>query len=77
MVRARTGAAQVDVVGWSKGAFNARMFVSSVRPSWGRAYPGTVRRLVLLGNPSLGFDWGFRHGIPVTTPRSGPSVGAR
>ncbi|MGX6447505.1 esterase/lipase family protein [Patulibacter sp. S7RM1-6] len=62
VIRARTGASQVDVVGWSKGAFNARQYVSSVRRSWGTAYAGDVRRLVLLGNPSRGFDWGYRHG---------------
>lgn len=63
LVREKTGAAKVDVVGWSKGAFNARQYVSSVRPAWGRDYAGTINRLVLLGNPNLGFDWGYRHGI--------------
>ncbi len=63
LVRERTGASTVDVVGWSKGAFNARMYVSSIRPDWGRPYAGGIGKLVLVGNPSLGFDWGYRHGI--------------
>lgn len=62
LIKAKTGAAQVDVIGWSKGAFNARMYVSSLRRPWGTAYAGNVRKLLLLGNPSKGFDWGFRHG---------------
>jgi hypothetical protein len=62
VIRQRTGAAKVDVVGWSKGAFNARQYVSSVRRSWGTAYAGDVGQLILLGNPSGGFDWGYRHG---------------
>ncbi|MDO4240893.1 triacylglycerol lipase [Micrococcus sp.] len=63
VIRAQTGADKVDVVGWSKGAFNARQYVSSVRKPWGTPYSGHVNRLVLLGNPNLGFDWGYRHGI--------------
>ena len=63
LVSARSGGAKVDVVGWSKGAFNARQYVSSVKQPWGRAYNGKINRLVLLGNPNLGFDWGYRHGI--------------
>ncbi|MFV0458947.1 MAG: esterase/lipase family protein [Actinomycetales bacterium] len=63
VIRAKTGAAQVDVIGWSKGAFNARMYVSSVTQPWGSPYSGNVSRLILLGNPSMGFDWGYRHGI--------------
>ena len=62
LVKAKTGAPQVDVVGWSKGAFNARMYVSSLRKPWGTAYAGDVRKLILLGGPNKGFDWGFRHG---------------
>ena len=30
VIKSRTGAPSVDVVSWSKGAFNARMYVSSV-----------------------------------------------
>ncbi|WP_405147196.1 lipase family protein [Sphaerisporangium sp. NBC_01403] len=62
IIRTKTGASQVDVVGWSKGAFNARMYVSSLRQSWGSAYGGDVRKLVLVGGPNKGFDWGYRHG---------------
>lgn len=61
-IKAKTGARQVDVIGWSKGAFNARMYASSVRKTWGTAYAGDIRKLVLLGNPNKGFDWGYRHG---------------
>ena len=57
-----TGATKVDVISWSKGAFNARMYVSSVRQSWGTAYRGDVRRLIMLGGPNNGIDLSFRHG---------------
>ncbi len=63
IVRERTGAPLVDVIGWSKGAFAARMYVAGVRQAWGDAYPGGVRKLVLLGNANAGFDYLFRHGI--------------
>jgi hypothetical protein len=43
-------------------AFNARQYVSSVKRSWATAYAGDVRKLILLGNPNKGFDWGYRHG---------------
>ncbi|HWV84743.1 MAG TPA: hypothetical protein VNZ62_04800 [Capillimicrobium sp.] len=62
IIRAKTGAAKVDVVGWSKGAFNARMYASSLRKPWGTAYAGDIRKLILVGNPNKGFDWGYRHG---------------
>jgi hypothetical protein len=62
LIKSKTGASQVDVIGWSKGAFNARMYVSSLRRSWGTAYAGDVRKLVLIGGPNKGFDWGYRHG---------------
>ncbi|MDI6768805.1 MAG: hypothetical protein QMD04_03930 [Anaerolineales bacterium] len=62
VIKDRTGASQVDVVGWSKGAFAARMYVSSVRQTWGTAYANDVRRLILLGNPNGGYDYVFRHG---------------
>lgn len=62
IIQQKTGAPQVDVVGWSKGAFAARMYASSVRESWGTPYAGDIRKLVLLGNPNRGFDYIFRHG---------------
>jgi hypothetical protein len=62
VIRSRTGAATVDVVGWSKGAFAARMYAASVKHSWGTSYAGKIRRLVLLGNPNEGYDYPFRHG---------------
>lgn len=62
IIRDRTGSAKVDIIAWSKGAFNARMYVSSLRQSWGDAYRGDVRRLILIGGPNNGFDWSFRHG---------------
>ena len=62
LIKARLGASTVDVVGWSKGMMSARMYVSSVRPPWGRAYQGDVRRLVLLGGPNGGYDYPFAHG---------------
>jgi len=63
IIKAATGASQVDVVAWSKGGFNARQYISSVKRSWGSAYNGNVRRLILLGTPNNGFDYAFRHGI--------------
>lgn len=62
VVKLRTSASSVDVVSWSKGAFNARMYVSSVKQSWGTAYQGNVRRLMMLGGPNNGIDLSFRHG---------------
>ncbi|HEY0638115.1 MAG TPA: lipase [Pseudonocardiaceae bacterium] len=62
LIRSRLGVATVDVVGWSKGMMSARMYVSSVKPSWGRSYAGDVRRLVLLGGPNGGYDYPFAHG---------------
>lgn len=62
VVRQKTGQSQVDVVAWSKGAFPARMYVESVKPSWGRAYQNDVRKLLLLGGPNGGLDYVFAHG---------------
>lgn len=62
IIREKLGVAKVDVVGWSKGMMSARMYASGVRPSWGRAYAGDVRRLVLLGGPNGGYDYPFAHG---------------
>ena len=62
VVRSRTGASQVDVVAWSKGAFAARMYAANVMPSWGTGYAGDVRKLLLLGNPNGGLDYVFAHG---------------
>lgn len=59
----RTGASEVDVVSWSKSAFNARMYVSTVKKSWGTTYRGDVRRLIMLGGPNNGIDLSFRHGL--------------
>jgi hypothetical protein len=62
IVRGRTGAAQVDLIGWSKGVMSSRMYVSSLTRDWGTPYQGDVRKLVLLGGPNLGFDYIFRYG---------------
>lgn len=62
LIRARLGVPQVDVVAWSKGEVAARAYVSSVRPAWGRAYAGDVRRLVTLGGPNGGLDYVYAHG---------------
>ncbi len=69
IIKTRTGAAQVDVVAWSKGAFAARQYASSVYKTGGTPYAGNIRRLVLLGGPNKGLDYTFRHGIL-------PSIGA-
>lgn len=62
VIKSSTGATQVDIVAWSKGTVAARMYVSSVRRSWGTVYAGDVRRLVLVGGLNAGWDWLFRHG---------------
>ncbi|GAA2998663.1 hypothetical protein GCM10020229_08830 [Kitasatospora albolonga] len=62
VIRDRLGVGQVDLVAWSKGEVAARSWASSVRPSWGRAYPGDVRRLVTLGGPNGGLDYVYAHG---------------
>lgn len=62
VIKQRTGATAVDVVAWSKAASNARMYVSNVKRSWGTAYRGDVRRLILLGSANNGIDLSFRHG---------------
>lgn len=61
-IKSVTGATKIDLVGWSKGAFVSRMYVSSVKPSWGVSYAGDVRKLILIGNPNAGYDYPFRHG---------------
>ncbi|RMF14203.1 MAG: lipase [Alphaproteobacteria bacterium] len=63
VVKNATGAATVDVVAWSKGAFNARMYASSLRQAWGTAYRGDIDKLILVGGPNKGIDIAFRHGI--------------
>lgn len=68
IIKTRTGASQVDVVAWSKGAFAARQYASSVTKTGSTAYNGNIRRLMLLGGPNKGIDFTFRHGI-------NPSVG--
>mgnify|MGYP000356440217 FL=1 len=66
IIKNKTGASEVDVVSWSKSAFNARMYVSSVKQFWGTSYRGDVRRLIMLGAPNNGVDWSFRHGWTLT-----------
>jgi hypothetical protein len=68
VVKQRTGATRVDVVAASKGAFNARMYVSSVKKSWGSAYQENVRRLIMIGGPNNGIDISFRHGWIFSLP---------
>lgn len=62
IIKTRTGATKVNVVAWSKAASNARMYVSSVRQSWGTVYRGDVDQLILLGGANNGIDLSFRHG---------------
>lgn len=79
LIRARLGVPQVDVVAWSKGEVAARAYVSSVKPSWGRAYAGDVRRLVTLGGPHGGLDYVYAHGWDfdlVTWPACGGTANA-
>lgn len=62
IIRGRTGAAKVDLVGWSKGVMSSRMYTSSLTQAWGTPYQDDVRKLVLIGGPNLGFDYIFRYG---------------
>ncbi|GLZ78134.1 hypothetical protein Afil01_29410 [Actinorhabdospora filicis] len=62
IIKARLGVSSVDVVGWSKGMMSARMYASSVKPTWGRSYAGDVRKLITLGGPNGGYDYPFAHG---------------
>lgn len=66
VVRKVTGARQVDLIGWSKGAFAARIYVSGMKPDWGKGYQKDVRKLILLGAPNNGIDFAFRHGATFT-----------
>lgn len=63
VIKSRLGVPKVDVVAWSKGVIATRMYVSSVKPAWGRSYQGDVRRMILLGGPNKGMDTPYRHGI--------------
>lgn len=77
VIRQRTGAAQVDLLAWSKGAFAARMYVASVTQSWGRSYQQDVRKLILLGGPNGGLDYTFAHGAegdPLIYPECGGTL---
>lgn len=62
VIRSQLGVPAVDVIGWSKGEMSARMYVSSVKPPWGRGYAGDVRNLITLGGPNGGYDYPFAHG---------------
>ena len=64
VIKSDLGVTKVDVVAWSKGATPARMYPAGVKPSWGRAYQGDVRKLILLGGANEGLDYSFAHGDP-------------
>lgn len=77
VMASETGTAAADLLAWSKGSFAARMYVSSVAPSWGRPYQGNVSKLILLGNPNGGLDYTFAHGTegnPEIYPQCGGSL---
>lgn len=62
VIREQTCADQVDVIGWSKGAFAARLYASGVREDWGTPLGDEIRKLILIGGPNLGLDYVFRYG---------------
>ncbi len=62
IIRARTGAPKVDLIGWSKGTMPVRMYTSSLTQPWSTPYQDDVRKVVLIGGPNLGMDYSFRYG---------------
>lgn len=62
IIREQACVDQVDLIGWSKGAFSSRMYTSSVTQPWSTPYAGDVRKQILIGGPNLGFDYLFRYG---------------
>ncbi len=62
IIRNNLGVTEVNVIGWSKGAFAARMYASSVKKVGGTSYADDIGKLILIGNPNEGFDYIFRHG---------------
>jgi len=77
IIKDLTGEAEVDVITWSKSAFNGRMYISSVKQSWGTGYRDDIRRFIMLGAPNNGVDGSFRHGWTYTLtvyPGCGGSV---
>ncbi|MCA9681999.1 MAG: hypothetical protein KC457_07365 [Myxococcales bacterium] len=62
VIREQTCADKVDLIGWSKGAFAARMYATGMHADWGEAHGQDIRKLILIGGPNLGFDYLFRYG---------------
>ncbi|MBX3471878.1 MAG: acetyltransferase [Planctomycetes bacterium] len=60
-VRELTGAAQVDLVAWSKGGVSSRIYLSDAGPEGSTRYRGDVRRYVMLGTPNGGIDVSFAY----------------
>ncbi|MCW8140506.1 MAG: acetyltransferase [Planctomycetota bacterium] len=60
-VRELTGAAQVDLVAWSKGGMSSRIYLSDAGPEGSTRYRGDVRRYVMLGTPNGGIDVSFAY----------------
>lgn len=62
-IKKETGAEKVDLVAHSKGGVAARIYTSDLRKEGVEStpYQGDVRRLVLVGAPNRGVDYGFRH----------------
>lgn len=67
VIRMKLGVSQVDVIAHSKGVMAARLYASSVKPSWGQTYQGDIRRLILIGGPNKGIDYTFAHGWTADT----------
>lgn len=67
-IKARTGAAQVDLVAHSKGGIAAAVYLSNDGSPWGQSaydakgtvYRGDVRRAVFIATPLGGIDTSFR-----------------
>ncbi|MDC0673993.1 esterase/lipase family protein [Nannocystis radixulma] len=61
IIRERTGAEKVDVIGWSKGVMSTRMYASGLTGGH-LQYRDDIGKLILIGGPNLGFDYIFRYG---------------
>lgn len=61
IIKRKTGAEEVDVLGHSSGGLSIRMYLTGMKKSWGTSYRRDIRRVIFAGTPHLGIDFVFRH----------------